>query len=385
MQTNELRPDRLRELAVLKPDGARVLSVFLNLDPTEFAEPPKRASEISSVLDEARRQVRAAEENGLDHDAKKTLRQDVERVEEFLESFSPKGAHGLAVYACENADLFEVIRLPRPVPSRAVVDDSPFIEPLAELAGVRSWLVVLVNRQIGRMLRGDGQSLEELDVIVDDVHGQHKQGGWSQARYQRSVDEDVQDHLRNVAQAVFVHFKRSPFDHLLLGGPSETLSDFESKLHAYLTERIAGRVDVDVENTTPDDVRQAVAAKIAEFERGREREALDQLREGVARGGRGAAGLEGVLAALNERRVATVLICQGYTAPGCTCPSCGWVGPLDGGACPADGTELDCRDDVVESALELALMQNADVLIVRDEDHERELQSHGDIGAVLRF
>ena len=385
MQTNELRPDRLRELAVLKPGGARVLSVFLNLDPTEFAEPPKRASEISSVLDEARRQVRAAEENGLDHDTKKNLRQDVERVGEFLESFSPKGAHGLAVYACQEADLFEVIRLPKPVPTRAVVDDSPFVEPLAELAGVRSWLVVLVNRQTGRMLRGDGEGLEEIDVIVDDVHGQHKQGGWSQARYQRSVDEDVQDHLRNVAQAVFAHFKRSSFDHLLLGGPSETLSDFESKLHAYLQERIAGRADVDVENTNPDDVREAVAPKIAEFDHQREREALDQLREGVARGGRGAAGLEGVLAALNERRVATVLICQGYTAPGCTCPSCGWVGPIDGGSCPADGTELDCRDDVVESALELALMQNADVLIIRDEDHERELQSHGDIGAVLRF
>ena len=385
MQTNELRPDRLRELAVLKPQGGRVLSVFLNLDPTEFAEPPARASEIRSVLDEAKRQVRAAEANGIGHDTKKALRADVERVEEFLESFSPKGAHGLAVYASGPADLFEVIRLPRPVPTRAVVDDSPFIEPLAELAGVRSWLIVLVNRQTGRMLHGDGQLLDELDVIVDDVHGQHKQGGWSQARYQRSVDEDVQDHLRNVAEAVFLRFKRAPFDHVLLGGPQETVTEFEPKLHAYVQDRIAGRVDVDVENTTPDEVRDAVAPKIAEFERAREREALDRLREGVSRGGRGAAGLEGVLAALNERRVATILLCQGYTAPGCTCPSCGWVGPLDGGACPADGTEMDCRDDVVESALELALMQKADVLIVRDEDHERELQSHGDIGAVLRF
>jgi len=386
MQTNELRPDRLRELAVLRPEGACVLSVFLNLDPAEFAEPPSRASEIRSVVDEARRLGRAkVESDGLGHDEKTALRADLDRIEEYLSDFSPKGAHGLAVYACGPADLFEVIRLPRPVRTRAVIEDSPFVEPLAELVGLGSWFVVLVNRQTGRLLLGDRERLEELDAIVDDVHGQHKQGGWSQARYQRSVDEDVQDHLRNVAEAAFNQFKHTPFDHVLLGGPGETLADFEQKLHAYLQERIVGRIDVDVENSSVDDVYAAAAPRMAEHEQRREREALDRLREGVSTGGRAAAGLDDVLEALNERRVEALLIGQGYEAAGCTCPQCGLVWPLDGGACPADGTALDCRSNVVESAVELALVQSADVLVVRDDDHRRELQSLGDIGAVLRF
>jgi peptide chain release factor subunit 1 len=386
MQTNDLRADRLRELAVLRPEGACVLSVFLNLDPSEFAEQPARASEIRSVVDDASRLARAkVDSDGLGHDAKVALRDDVKRIDEFLRDFSPKGAHGLAIYACGPAGLFEVIRLPRPVPRRAVIDDSPFIEPLVELVGLGSWMVVLVNRQIGRLLLGDREGLEELDQVVDDVHGQHKQGGWSQARYQRSVDEDVQDHLRNVAEAAFVQFKRAPFDNLLLGGPGETLSDFEQKLHAYLHERLAGRIEVDVENTSAHDVHAAAAEKMAEHERRREREALDRLREGVSTGGRGAAGLESVLEALNERRVEALLVGQGYEAAGCTCPQCGLVWPLDGGECPADGTTLDCRPNVVESAMELALVQSADVLVLRDEDHRREIQSLGDIGAVLRF
>jgi peptide chain release factor subunit 1 len=384
MQINDLRPHRLRELAVLKPDGARVLSIFLNLDPAEFAAPPARATEIRSLIDEAHRQAR--ETNGLDHDARKALIADVERAGEFLlTDFSPKGAHGAVVYACGPADLFEVIRLPRPIQTRAVIDDSPFIEPLADLVGRGSWLVVLVNRQTGRMLLGDRERLDEVAAIVDEVHGQHKQGGRSQARYQRSVDEDVQDHLRHVADAAFAHFKRTPFDHVLLGGPSETLADFEPKLHAYLQQRVAGRFEVDVENSSADDVHAAAAPAIAEHERQREREAFERLREGVSTGRRAAAGLEDVLEALNERRVETLLVPQGFEAPGCTCPYCGWVGPLDGGTCPADGTELDCRTNVTESAVELAFVQNADVLIVRDEERLRELQSFGDIGAVLRF
>src|SRR3954451_212273 len=383
MQTNELRADRLRELATLRPQGARVLSVFLNLDPAEFAEPPARASEIRSAIDGLRRLAR--DSDGLAHDAKVALREDVDRVEEYLSGFSPKGAHGVVVYACGPADLFEVIRLPRPIETRAVIDDSPLIEPLAELIATGSWCVVLVNRQTGRMFVGDRERLDEVDGIVDDVHGQHKQGGLSQARYQRSVDEDVQDHLRNVASAAFNRFKRARFDNLLISGPQETVTDFEAKLHAYLQERVAGRIDLDVENSSVDDVHSAAAAKIEEFERKRERDALDRLSEGLSKGTRAAAGLEDVLEALNERRAEILLLEPGYQAAGCTCPQCGWVGPMDGGSCPADGTPVECRDSVVESAVELAVVQSADVLVMRDEDHQRELQSHGQIAAVLRF
>ena len=383
MQINELRENRLRELARIHPDDAKVLSVFLNLDPSEFAAPPARATEISSVIADATRRIR--ERDGLSHAQRKGLEQDVKRADSFLRDFSPKGAHGFALFACGAADLFEGIRLPRPIDTRAVIDDAPFVEPLIDMATPGSWMVVLVNRQIGRMLRGDRHDLRELAVIVDDVHGQHSQGGWSQARYQRSVDEDVQDHLRHVAEAVWRSFKRRSFDHLLLAGPAETLADFEGKLHPYVTERLAGRFDVDVENTNPDQVRDAAAEQMEALDREREREALDRLQEGVSKGNRGAAGLDDVLNALNERRVETLLLSAGFTAAGCSCPQCNSVYAHNGGACPADGTELDCRDDVIESAVHLALEQSAAVLRIGDEDHSNELRSHGSIAAVLRF
>src|SRR3954466_7591707 len=105
MQINELNENRLRELARVRPDDARVLTLFLNLDPGEFAAPPARATEISSVIDDATRRIR--ENDGLSHDERKALEQDVERTRTFLEGFSPKGAHGLAVFACGPTGLFE--------------------------------------------------------------------------------------------------------------------------------------------------------------------------------------------------------------------------------------------------------------------------------------
>ena len=105
---------RLRRLAEVRPERGRVLSVFLNLDPSEFAVGPARATEIHSVLNDATRRVEQVE--ALDHDAKQALREDLERVRATLEAsdIADGGTQGVAVYACSPAGLFEVIRLPAP-------------------------------------------------------------------------------------------------------------------------------------------------------------------------------------------------------------------------------------------------------------------------------
>jgi peptide chain release factor subunit 1 len=381
MQTNQLNSDLLRRLADLRPDGARVLSLFVNLDPSEFATPPARATEVRSLIDRAERQLR--ESDGLSHDERQALRRDIERASDFLKDFSAEGAHALAVYVCGPADLFEAIKLPRPIESRVVIDDSPLVEPLAELAMGGSWCVLLVNRKVARMLRGSRERLNELPPIEDEVHRQHDQGGLSQARYQRSVDKEVQDHLKRTAEVVFRRFKRAPFERMLLGGPEELLSDVEEHLHPYVRERVAGRVRVDVENTTAEAVREAAAPVMEEIDRARESEAFERLIEGVSAGGRGATGLEDTLAVLNERRVEILLLVEGYTASGAYCRQCGWVGPDGVNTCPADGSKLEMRDDVIESAIELAILQSAEVLIARH--HRDELESRGGLGAVLRF
>src|ERR687894_534624 len=114
MAANTITPGRLRRLAELRPERGLVLSVFFNLDPSEFATPAARATEVNSVVTAAARQVDQAEE--LEPDERAALRRDVERVREVLESggIASDGTHGLAVYACGPVDLLEIVRLPHP-------------------------------------------------------------------------------------------------------------------------------------------------------------------------------------------------------------------------------------------------------------------------------
>jgi peptide chain release factor subunit 1 len=380
MPLDDLDPATLRRLAGLRPEGARVLSLFLRLDPSELPTPPARASAITSLCDEAERRARAT--SGLSHDARAALLEDVERARSFLHRGDfARGAHALALYCCAPAGLFEAIRLPRPIDSAVVIEETPWVEPLAELVALPDVCVVLVNRRTTRLLCGSAERLVEVAAFQDEVHGQHDQGGLSQARYQRSIQEDVEDHLRHAADALVRRLRRHPVEHLLIATPAELAGSFESKLHPEVLARVAGRIDVDVEHSSPEDVRRAASDALESQGRRREREALDRLAAGVGANGRAAAGLEEVLASLYERRVETLLYQEGLRREGRVCPSCGWMTAAVE-RCPVDGTTTERRDNVLEPAVESALAQSADVIVVR---HHPDLGTFEGIGAVLRF
>ena len=387
MQTNDLTPEKLRELADLRPGNARVLSLFLNLDPTEFATPPARGSEVRSLVDQAERSAKELKESGsLTPEEQKALRDDIDRAREWFNNgdFDAKGAHGLALFVSGPADLFDVVKLPRPVQTNVVVDDSPYIEPIADLGSRKRWGVLLVSRRNGRILRGTTDGFREVDQVWDDTHGQHDQGGWSQARYQRSVEEEKKDHVRAVLDVLFEHHKRAPIDCLLVGCAEELYPDVQQYLHPYLKERLIGRFDVDVENTGPEAVAKAAAPKMEAHESQSERDALDRLIEGVrSPDGRGVSGLEDTLGALNEQRVEKLLINFGFNEAGTQCPQCGSVYTAYVDSCPADGTPTEKRDQVTEPAIERALAQSAEVHVVRY--HGTDIEPLGNIGAVLRF
>jgi peptide subunit release factor 1 (eRF1) len=366
---------RLRALANVRPERGRVLSVFLNLDPTEFATPPARSSAITSVMTAAAHKIDAKE--GLSHEERTALKADVERVREVLAGYdvATNGTHAIAVYACGPLDLLEVVRLRRPVESRVVLDRTAFVEPLVMQGTDEQWMVLLANRRTARIFVGPGDALQETDRIVDDVHSQHDQGGWSQLNYQRSVEKEVYDHLVHTAEVAFDIYKRRGLDRVLLGAPEELIGEVKGKLHPYLRDRIVGKLAIDIENASLDEVRAEAGKAIEAHARRYEREALDRLAETVGRGGRGAAGIAQVLDALNQARVDTLLINQDFRAGGRVDFEAGLLLPED-----ADAGEP--VDDIVEPAIEKALEQSANPLVVRYHD---DLVPLGGIGAVLRF
>lgn len=398
----------LRDLLERERDTGQdaLMTLYLNLDPRQFATPPARASEAHSLLDEASREA-------PHHKWQRVIEDLRERFE--AENFEIDEAQSLAIVASISGDV-EFFELGRPVARRVVFAEHPYLRPILETTPGAGWGVVLVNSRMGRVLLGSRDELHQVKSVRDDVTNRHDQGGWSQARYQRVVDEEIKDHVRKVARELLPLHQAGMFRRLLAGGPEEIRPLFEQALHNYVRPSFVQWIDVDVENAGVEEVH-ALALPVIEQHESREQEDLVQrLRAAVATDGRGAHSLDPVLSALNEQRVDTLLIAEGYRAPGVRCRSCGWLGASPGSGaealaaegCPVDRGELCMEPDIVECAVEAALLQSASVttvgrntsqpgaihgaagkILAVDSATERQpwldLQGLGSVAALLRF
>ena len=218
---------RLRQLAALRPDGHKVLSLYLNLDPSEFPTPRDRAVELDSLLGVIERELR---EDSLTHAQREALKRDLAHVRSFFErEFDASGTRGVAVFSASAIDFFDVHRLARPIRSEVAIDDSPFIEPLTSVPGGDGYCVLLVNRQVARILCGGADGMREVIRIVDDVHRWHDQGGWSQARYQRGIQKETKDHLKHACEELFKLSKRGIVQRLIIASPEEMRGEVEGR------------------------------------------------------------------------------------------------------------------------------------------------------------
>jgi peptide subunit release factor 1 (eRF1) len=264
-----------------------------------------------------------------------------------------------------------------------VIGRGPYLEPLLGAEQAQRWCAVLVARGTALVLSGTPADLKERERVSDDVHPRVKKGGLSQSNYERSAEQDAEAHLRRVAEEVYKLWQRSRFDRLAVGGPEEDVSRFEELLHSDLRPRLVSeRLSVDLSSATDDDIRKALAELVDEENGRRERDALNVLAARLGQGERAAGGPEATLEALNERRVEVLLLERGVARRGGRCPSDGLLTLQSEGECPADGTPLGPVEDLAEAAIEAAVLQDAEVLIV---ERYPDLGPHQGFAALLRF
>ena len=361
MQAPALDRERLRELARLRSGDGVGLSLFLDLDPERFATPPSRRSQITSLLDQAHRSAEGME---LEHNQRMTIRRRIEEAREALADGSLfERAHGLGLFIGFNGQ--RAIRLPAVLAPEVSIDEMPLIRPLLPAEAEDRWCVVLVSRTNGRFLTGDERALSERIDVRDDVHGKHDQGGWSQARYQRSVEEEFRRHLDRVAGVALRLHESERFDQLLIGGTEENASALLDQLDSPLSSIYAGRFAVEVDDAGPDEVLKLASARMEEH-RG---EALARLRaelqEALGTGGPAVAGLEPTLEAINERRVRELLAAREIDSPGGRCPRCDLLSTAQTSTCPLDGSPLAQRARILDDAIRKAIGDSAEVRLLQ--------------------
>jgi peptide subunit release factor 1 (eRF1) len=274
-------------------------------------------------------------------------------------------------------------------------DTSVHVRPLvAALPGDR-WCALLVNRRTTRILLGDAAEFEELTRYSDDVDGQHASGGIAQPRESRNIEQQVQRHIRDTLDLVEQLRGAGRWQHLLIAAPDELHGAIEQALPDQVRRDFVRWIDCDVERATTTDLAARAHACIEEFEHRGMQRMLDVLLQNAGQHGRASLGIEATLRALNEHRVETLLLAEGFRRPGAICDHGDWLAP-GSSACPVHGRTMRPVADVIEVAVEAALRSGARIVTVpRHEEGDLELgldtrefqqlTSLGQVAAITRF
>jgi peptide chain release factor subunit 1 len=372
--------EKLKELAAFRAGRGPAISLYLDLDPSVAPTAGDVATRANALLSEGERTLAAKAE--LTHEQRAGLREDFERIRRYIDDdFDRQGSRGLAVFADGLDNLWQALPLTEQVPDAVRVADELYLAPLVPLVGRGDGaLVAVVSREHGEVYRLRDGKLHELVDEGEEQPGRHDQGGWSQANYQRHIDELASEHMRRVADALNRQVRRLHGPGVVIVCPEPMRREFEELLSHETRAALAGWTQAEA-HATPAQVLELALPVLDAWRTQQETAALDRWREEEGRNGRAAAGWERVLEAASDGRVELLLFQEGANRDAYQCPRCGRASTTDG-SCPLDGTRMEPRPEGLDLAVQQTLVHGG---TVRALGQRRDLDPAEGIGALLRY
>jgi peptide chain release factor subunit 1 len=373
--------DVLKQLAGFRADNGCAISVYVDLDPSLAPTPADAQTRFHSLLDEGHKRA-GATRSDLTHEQRIGLEQDFQRIREFFdEHFERDGARGYAVFCAGLDNLWHTLPLSEPVRDEVEVNRQLYLAPLVPLVGRGDGAVVaVVGREQGRLFQLRAGKLDEIADLFEEQPRRHDQGGWSQARFQRHVDELAKDHLKDVAEELSNQLRRLRYPRVVVISPEELKSEFKETLPSDARNAVIGWAAAEA-HASPAELYEVAMPVVEQWREQQESEAVERWKEAAGRNGRASSGWEDTLEAASDARIECLLFQEGAKQRAFVCPACGRVS-LSGGRCPLDGTEMEERDDGIDLAVHQVLVHGGQVLALR---HRQDLEPVGGIGALLRF
>ncbi len=369
----------LNRILELRSNDAPIVSVYVDSRPNAPDGPVRLR--LKNLIKHARD---LGETLGLSHEAKKSLREDLERLEALEEPLTTPAAPGYAIFGCSALNFFEIVPLPRPVRDSIAVDNDPYVRPmLAILDEYRRFCAVVVDRRQAAVYEYYMGELLDTDIrISEGVRKKNYAGyyGLKEHNVRNHAEEVAHRHYRAVAALLFDRFKRHDFDLLFVGGHEETSQEFLPFLHPYVAQRVAGTFVVDPSTVTPAELKEICARLEREYEEREERELVQRLMDGAVRERQAVLGIERTLDAANVAAISTLLVQDGATLPGVVCDACGWLG-REGDRCPNCQSETRQAPDILDELAEDVIAEGGTVEHIAS---DTPLKEHV-VGALIRF
>lgn len=308
----------INRLAAFEPNGYPFLSIYLDARANQHGR-DQFAIWLKKELAERTRE--AGEEESVE-------RQIFQRVSEYIlaaiEDIAPN-ANGLAIFASVDSlekdqpgSFFEIAQFGSPIEqNELVVLDRPYIFPMARLIAqnpryVCAWadtnaanIYVFGGELAVNAETPLGAQVEEIQNVKTQ---RQQQGGWSQQRFQRRLENFHQQHAKEVVETLDKLVRDDKIEMVVLSGDAARIIQLlRDEMSKELSEKVIDEMNLN-QYASEKELYEASHEVVQRYERKLDAEKIAQLSDEVGADNLGITGVSATLAALSNGQVQELFI-----------------------------------------------------------------------------
>ncbi len=378
----------MKKLTTFEPNGSPFISIYLNAEPDNQGR-DKFDVWLKKVLS---MRTKGFKENSAELES---YEKDVERIMNFVEKEVDAAANGIAIFVCNGANgFFETVQLDAPFPNnRLLVFDRPHIFPLARTIDQNPpYMAMWADTNKASIYIFGGNEIDvDNDPQVEEIDNyktsRSEAGGWSQARYQRHIENYHLHHAKEVVDEIAELMRKRKIEHLVLCGDETVIMPvLRPQLPERLEKAVVGTINLS-QYASEDEIHEATKSLMTTKNATIDIENVERVKNAAkAAAGLGSLGVEETLRALSNGQVQELVISASFDAIEYDKKEVKKI--LENYAPGEDKSGTDDLSDYHEER------QVADELLIRamnsaDKIHFIEdsslLEENGGVGAILRF
>ncbi len=315
----------------------------------------------------------------VDQDEKEIFNENIRLFYEQLKK-EARPLNSSVFFICWLLDMARCYELEVPVEDKVVLGSSPFIKPVAEIRDeYEDFAVVIVDNDRARVYLVSAMKEKDQKEIRGNIKNHVKVGGWSQQRYERRRDGELQSYVKDITEYLKVLDRDHEFTRIVMTGAREITTLLRQELESSFRDKLLADEVIDLKQTDPDD---EIYKLFNSLERCEEKNIWMKIKSVYLSGGLAVMGLKDVLENLNLGRVDAVLVERNFRFRGTRCRDCGWLEPSDTDTCSHCSSDNVFSADIINEITQLVYQTAADIEYA---DYIEELDKMGHIAALLRY
>jgi peptide chain release factor subunit 1 len=387
----------MKKLAAVRGSGTELISLYI--------PPGTQISDVTSKLREEHGQAA----NIKSKSTRTNVQTAIDKIVQYLRLYKQPPNSGLAIFAGNvsneqskpDVQLFS-IEPPLPIKTNLYRCDSTFLlEPLEAMADAKDmYALVIMDGRDATVGLLKGNHFEKEKSIHSFAHAKIKKGGQSMNRYQRLIEESIEDYYKRIGNTVDELYAKHSFKikGLIVGGPGPAKENFVKAKTLNYQIKVLGVFDTGYtdEGQGVNELLERSKEVLAEQEAIQERNLMERFMTEVGRKGLAVSGYHDVKMALQSNNAAKILVSEGIELKKVQykCSKCGTeITEVEQGNLRKEkhddgGTwEIVKQTDAVEELLDMADQMNIDVISISDDSQygKQLLLGFGGIAAMLKY